>query len=623
MIERPQAGSRVPPARSKKRVLLVDDDRDFAIAHAKLLGLSDYDVAVAHDADQALEMSRRFEPQVALLDIRLGKSSGLDLIEPLTEDRPGLMTIMLSGYAGVDEAVAAVRRGAYDFLRKPVHPEELLAILERCFEKIQLETAKEKAEEALRRSEARLARAQRIAKIGHWEWDEIENRQVLANAVVNEIWGTPQGGLLASMEEYLARVHPDDRERVEKAMEDIHESGSEYELDYRIVRDDGEVRYLLEHGQFELDPEGTLLRSVGTVQDITELKRVEQKLFQAQKTELVGQLSGGIAHDFNNHLGVILGNLELLAEEAGDNETMRDHLRWAIDATESAATLTRRLLAFSRQQALNPEATAVNALMVKLLELARPSLGEAVKIDTTLAPDLWPALVDPAQLDAALLNLLMNARSAMGQGGQVSIVTRNCTFVGNDEDQEAPPAGDYIMLSVTDTGAGMPPEVAEHVFEPFFTTKDSPRVSGLGLSMVHGFVQQSGGHIRIHSEVGQGTTFRIYLPRATEDAAAQERPAPKPISVSDGQVVLVVEDDPNLRDLAVRMIESLGYRVREAADAKSALEILAEAADIDLLFTDIMLPGGMSGAELAREARRVRGDLAIVLTSGYAGGIPL
>jgi PAS domain S-box-containing protein len=620
VIEGSQSGERHPSETSKRRILLVDDDRDFALAHAKLLGLEGYEVAVARDEAEALEALRRSDPQVALLDVRLEKSSGLDLIAPMTDVRPGLITIMLSGYAGVDEAIASVRRGAYDFLRKPVHPEELLAALDRCFEKIRLEQDKEKAEKALRRSEARLARAQRIAGIGHWEWDLGEDRELFVSPESHDIWGSRRGALFAGPAEFLATVHPEDRHRVEEVLDEALQDGRDYETDYRILREDGEVRFVLEHGQFEPDLEGKPAHLVGTVQDITELKRVEQQLSQAQKSEMVGQLAGEIAHDFNNHLGVILGNLELLAEEVGGNESLRGHLHWAINATDSAATLTRRLLAFSRQQVLSPETTAVNQLVVRLIDLARPSLGETVAIETLLAPDLWPALVDPRQLEAALLNLLLNARWAMGQGGQVSIVTRNCTFADDEDDQESVPVGDHIMLSVTDTGAGMPPEVVEHVFDPFFTTKDAPQASGLGLSMVQGFVQQSGGHIKIHSEVGQGTTFRIYLPRGQEEAVDEERPPPEPGSASDGKTILVVEDDPNLRDLAVRAIKSLGYRVREAATAQAALEILAATEEIDLLFTDIMLPGGMSGAELANEARRLHGDLAILLTSGYTGG---
>lgn len=355
--------------------------------------------------------------------------------------------------------------------------------------------------------------------------------------------------------------------------------------------------------------------------DITQRKAAEEQLRQAQKMEALGQLTGGIAHDFNNLLAIILGNLELLDEQLFNDPSSQDLVHRAFSAVQRGATLIRRLLAFSRQQPLQAQSTDLNKLIADMIDLLRLTLGETIQVQATLARDLWPVRVDATQLENAVLNLAVNARDAMPQGGRFSIATANLAF---EEDYYIAPSpsvhpGQYVLLAVNDTGTGMAPEVIEHAFEPFFTTKRVGKGSGLGLSMVYGLVKQSGGHVVIDSEIGKGTTIKIYLPRAQQAAVYMtEIKAAEPLQQGKAETILVVEDDPAVRQLAVNMLRSLGYLTLEAGSARSALKILAEKPQVVLLFTDVVLPDGMNGIELAREAWRRRPDLEVLFTSGYS-----
>jgi len=354
------------------------------------------------------------------------------------------------------------------------------------------------------------------------------------------------------------------------------------------------------------------------LRDLTDIKRAEAQLLQAQKMEAVGQLTGGVAHDFNNLLTVVIGNLELAIASGSTSSPLDDILADALAAAEKGAALTHRLLAFSRQQPLKPVHTDLNAIVAGMIEMLRRTLGEDIEIEVKLNDHLWPELADTNQVENALLNLAINARDAMPTGGKLTIEALNASL---DEAYAARNAdvqpGDYVLLAITDTGTGMPPEVVERVFEPFFTTKEDRMGSGLGLSMIYGFAKQSGGHVKVYSEVGHGTTVRLYLPRAT----SAEPPAPDdrvPLEGSGGnEAILVVEDDASVRKLVVENLRRLGYRVLEAADGAAALKILRGGAIIDLLFTDVVLPGGMTGRELADETRCLRPGLRVLFTSGY------
>jgi PAS domain S-box-containing protein len=354
------------------------------------------------------------------------------------------------------------------------------------------------------------------------------------------------------------------------------------------------------------------------------LEQTRAALVQAQKMETVGQLTGGIAHDFNNLLTAILGGATLLERRAGerldaDGRRLLSSIR---QAAGRAAELTHRLLAFSRRQTLAPRPTDLNRLVAGMSELLRRTLGEAVAVETVLAGGLWPCLVDANQLENAVLNLAVNARDAMPDGGRLTIETANAYL---DEAYAATHAevapGQYVMVAVSDSGTGMAPEVLARVFEPFFTTKPEGRGTGLGLAQVYGFVKQSGGHIKAYSELGQGTTVKVYLPRHAGEGGAEERregPSYAELPRGRGEAVLVVEDHEEVRDYAVNALAHLGYRVLEAPDARAALDLLAREPGVALLFTDVGLPSGMNGRKLAEEATRRAPGLLVLFTTAYA-----
>ncbi|WP_202049909.1 ATP-binding protein [Microvirga mediterraneensis] len=358
------------------------------------------------------------------------------------------------------------------------------------------------------------------------------------------------------------------------------------------------------------------------VEEVAERLKAEEALRQAQKMEAVGQLTGGIAHDFNNLLTIIVGNIELIQRRLPEgNERLERAADHAMEATRRAATLTQRLLAFSRRQPLDPKPIDANKLVAGMSELLRRTLGETVMLETVLAGGLWRSQADPNQLENAILNLAVNARDAMPDGGKLTIETANARL---DEAYvealaEPVPPGQYVQVSVSDTGTGMDEATMERVFEPFFTTKEVGKGTGLGLSQVYGFVRQSNGYVRIYSELGEGTTIKIYLPRLIgSDEEPAEVPAKRPaMTKGSGETILVVEDEPALRAYAVEALRDLGYRVLEAANGREALAAAERHPEIALLFTDVVLAGGMNGRALADEVKRRKPDLPVLYTTGY------
>ncbi len=394
-----------------------------------------------------------------------------------------------------------------------------------------------------------------------------------------------------------------------------------YEHEGWRVRKDGSLFWAGAVVNAIRDPAGQLLGFAKITRDLTERRIAEERLRQAQKMEALGQLVGGVAHDFNNLLTAISGNIETLQRrlptDADDN--LQRLAKAAMHATSRGALMTSRLLAFSRRQPLEPKSVSVNSLIAGMSEILHQTLGETVQIETVLAAGLWAILVDANQLENALLNLAVNARDAMPHGGKLTIEAAN-TYL--DEAYSAiaeVPAGQYVGLFVSDTGTGMTPEVASNAFDPFFTTKEIGQGTGLGLSQVYGFIKQSGGYVKIYSEIGAGTTVKIYLPRyVLTDRATEVEPAAMSIPQANGETVLVVEDDADVRSALVEILAELGYRVIEAPNGPCALRQLDAHPEIRLLLTDIGLPGGMNGRQLANEALQRKQGLKVLFASGYA-----
>jgi PAS domain S-box-containing protein len=381
-------------------------------------------------------------------------------------------------------------------------------------------------------------------------------------------------------------------------------------------RSDGSV-FDIENRAFAI-PWGGATAVGAMITDVTDQRRLEEQLRQSQRLEAIGQMTGGVAHDFNNLLTVILGNAEILEDRLESEPLLRRLAGLTRTAAERAAELTSRLLAFSRRQPLNPRAVDIDVLLSELRPLLRRAMGEAIELKTVCARGLWHALVDAAQLESALLNLAVNARDAMPNGGRLTIEASNVDVDDTeiDIDQEMAP-GRYVLVAVADNGVGMDEATRLRAFDPFFTTKDVGKGSGLGLSMVYGFVKQSDGHVRIYSEPGQGTVVKLYLPMSREAEQGVERPSVVAESPGGTERILVVEDDDMVREQVIAHLRALGYDVLSARDGIEAIEALRRTPDVRLLFTDMVMPRGINGRELAEEALRLQPDLAVLYTSGY------
>jgi PAS domain S-box-containing protein len=736
-----------------RRVLVVDDDLDFADGLAAVLELNGFEVATAHDIATALKQAEQRPPDMAVLDICIGAESGIDLLNSLLTQFPALPCVMATAHAELDTAIRAVKSGAYDYLRKPLHAEELLAVLARCDETLRLREEAASAQHAARRERGFLFDAIESIADGFALYDS-DDRLVLHNRRLEEIIEgaedamnpgakfediVRQGVVSGSIRAAEGRVEEYVQERLERhrnprgPFEIETGSGRLLRIEERITADGGRVclysdvtarrhveqalvesenrfkdmvanvpgvvfqlemnregkptfRYVspsavsllgidteqvvsdsslwfdlvhpadraglnasLLHSARDMEPwtwEGRLVLKSGSawwcqgaarpkrlsngntlwngiILDVTERKELEEQLLQSQRMKVVGQLSGGIAHDFNNLMLAAMLNIETARDAAALSEESERHLDNALNSLASAKELTQRLLAFSRQQPLDPRPTDINQLVDEIADLVRRTSGGEIVIEERFEERLGKAMVDPRQLESALINIALNARDAMPGGGRLTIATQNVELSESYTDtlDEVEP-GEYIMVAMTDTGTGMTPEVAERAFEPFFTTKEVGEGSGLGLSMVYGFLKQSAGHVSLDSQSGKGTTITLYLPRAAEEAgrrqpaAAQQRE-----SMPRGhETIMVVEDEPSVRAVVVQLLKNLGYTVIEAEDGIEALDRLEEAGDIDMLFTDIVLPGGMTGKDVAAEVLRRQPGVRLLYTSGYAAG---
>ncbi|GJE43066.1 PAS domain-containing protein [Methylobacterium soli] len=503
-------------------------------------------------------------------------------------------------------------------------------------------TAVERArgEHALRESEARLRELNETLEVQvearSAERDRLWNlsQDMLARAdytgmmsAVSPAWTQVLGW---SERELLSRgyatfMHPDDEPPTLEAIGRMATTGRPARFENRIATRDGGFKHI----EWTVAPERDGVNFIAVGRDLSdakareaELAMAQEALRQSQKMEAVGQLTGGLAHDFNNLLAGISGSLELMQTRMSQgrfNDVDR-YLAAAQGASKRAAALTHRLLAFSRRQTLDPKPTDANRLVSGIQELVQRTVGPQILIEVVGASGAWPALVDPSQLENALLNLCINARDAMPDGGRITIETANKWLDERAARQQDMPPGQYLTLSVTDTGTGMPPEVIERVFEPFFTTKPLGEGTGLGLSMIYGFAQQSGGQVRIYSEVGKGTTVSIYLPRHYGEFDAEEVHAPPAMlpRAEQGETVLVVDDEPTVRMLVTDILEDLGYTAIEAGDSVAGLKVLQSDVRIDLLVTDVGLPGGMNGRQMADAARVSRPALQVLFITGYA-----
>ncbi len=493
------------------------------------------------------------------------------------------------------------------------------------------------------------------AIIGTWFWDLPTDRFTI-DAAFADSFGLDQalGRTGLPLEQIIATVHPEDRDGLIGAINEVIARGGAYAHQYRVRRRDGKYYWIEANGRVDFAEDGTPSSFPGVLIDVEERRAVEAErdraismlralndgleqrvsertaellkaqdaLRQSQKMEAVGQLTGGLAHDFNNLLAGISGSLELMERRLsqGRGNELDRYLSAAQGAVKRAAALTHRLLAFSRRQTLDPKPTDIDRLIAGLEDLIKRTVGPAVDIEVVEASGTWKTLVDPSQLENAVLNLCINARDAMPDGGRITIRTENTRLDARGADENGLPEGEYVCLRITDTGTGIPADVLDKVFEPFFTTKPLGQGTGLGLSMIYGFAQQSGGKVEISSEQNAGTTVSIFLPHHILDGEIEDERVDTrtPGGARAQETVLVVDDEPTVRMLISDVLQEFGYTVIEAADSATGLKILQSDVGIDLLVSDVGLPGGMDGRQMADAARQSRPGLKVLFVTGYA-----
>ena len=479
---------------------------------------------------------------------------------------------------------------------------------------------RDQASTALRDSEERLRRALDAARMGVWVWS-VETNALTWDDNLRRLYGLAPGQPVGRYEDFLSRVHPDDRDRVHHAVGRALESGAGLDYEFRIVLPDGRIRWIQDHGELRRDDAGQPVSLTGICTDVTDRKVSEERLRQAHRMESIGRLAGGVAHEANNQMSVVLGSSEFILGRNDVPEPVRADVEFIQKAAERTAAVTAQLLAFSRRQVLRMEVLDLNAVIQKWEPVLRRVMGEDCGVVLRLAPDLGTVRADPGQLEQVLLNLALNARDAMPRGGRITVETfpaELTTAYAEARPGTSIHAGHYVVLAISDTGHGMDRETLSHVFEPFFTTKGVGQGTGLGLSTVYGIVKQSNGYIWVYSEPGQGTTFKIYFPVRT-GPAAETRPAPITAKASLGARILLVEDESSVRNIMRRTLEQAGYTVYEAGTTEEALALLAGGKDVNLVLTDVILPGG-GGQQLADYIAQEHPGIPVLFTSGYTDG---
>jgi PAS domain S-box-containing protein len=630
--ERRSGGAEAPDLEAplKARILIVDDDERNAFAAVQALAELGHELIVARSGEEALRRLLTEEFALILLDLHMPGMDGYETAELIrsrkrTASTPIVfLTAIFRDEAHVFQAYSA---GAVDVVFKPVDPfilKSKVTVLVDLYlktEEIKRQSAyqqwlldeharvkaeKAHAERALRRTEARQeAIMKSLPIVIHSRSIEPPFAPQFVSDAVEEITGFPARRFVDEAGFGSSRIHPDDLETVVQRISAAAKTGR-YSVEFRWLCADGQYKVLQDQGVVAPSEDGEAREIFGVILDATDRRSLEEQLAQARKMEAVGQLTGGVAHDFNNLLTVVLGNIDIMARKPEDDDRRARRIDAVRQAAERGRDLTKQLLAFSRRQHLNPISLDINALIAGFAPLMRQAVGEAVTLDLLLAEEALCAHADPTQLETALLNLAVNARDAMPDGGVLSIATRGEKH--------------HVVIEIRDTGVGMSPEVCQRVFEPFFTTKEVGRGSGLGLSQVYGFVRQSEGEVHLHSTPGQGTTFSLRLPATEAPAIRAEAEPSRPALIKGGhERILVVEDDPTVLTLTLDMLTGLGYQVITATNASDALEILQSDAKLDLLFSDVVMPGGISGVSLARTARDLRPRLRVLLTSGFVG----
>ena len=458
--------------------------------------------------------------------------------------------------------------------------------------------------------------AGRITRFGGW-YADMETNQVKWSNMVAKIHGKPLG-FSPTLEQGLSFYIPEHQARIKELFTACYEQGTPYDVELQIINSAGEPLWIRTSGEAVRNSKGKIIGVHGAFQDISDRIELENRLRQSQKLEAVGQLTGGVAHDFNNLLTVVIGNSQILTETLDESNKLKPLAEMILQAGYRGAELTQSLLAFARKQPLDPKSVSIKELIQQLWPLLERALGAEISIQFLAKDNLQQVMVDPGQFENALLNLTLNAKDAMPDGGRIVIEAHNTHLPDKYAENHQIAAGEYVVLAISDSGCGIPADKLHRVFEPFYTTKAKDKGTGLGLAMVYGFIKQSNGHVNIYSERQQGTTVRLYLPIANNKDLSTSNFKPTITDLQSGdEYILVVEDDPLVRDYVVSQLSDLGYQIISAVDGNQAMEILQSEQIIDLLLTDVVLPEGLNGRQIAEQAAKLRPTLRVLYTSGY------
>ena len=636
------------PGVSERAIILAPRSRDSQIARI-LLEEAGFGAFIARDVahlcqELALGAGLAIIADEALHGANINALMGLMESQPPWSDMP----IVLLTRHGRPEQNPSTRLGTHlgnvTFLERPFHPATLVSLVTTALRGRRRQYEARARMEDILESEQRLQNALKAGRLGSWQLDT-DDLMLTCSAISKSHYGRADDERF-TFDDWLGSVFIEDQPAMQVALHNSLQTGDDYIIEYRNIWPDGSINWVDVRARAIRDQQGRVCSLVGVTSDISErkhgevqlhrlnesleqqveertsqLRHNEEALRQSQKMEAVGQLTGGIAHDFNNMLTGIIGSLELLRRRLsrGRTEDLDSLIDLGVTSANRAAALTHRLLAFSRQQSLDSKPVHMNRLVDSMGELIHRSLNESIRLDMQLDEQLWTAEADPNQLESVLLNLVLNARDAMPEGGRLIVTTYNQrldkSFTNAHENLQP---GEYVVLSVSDTGCGMPQSVINRAFDPFFTTKPIGQGTGLGLSMIYGFSKQSHGHVAIQSEVSVGTTVRLYLPRFPGEEEQDEQAYQSNVPYAKaGETVLIVEDDQAVRVLVSEVLSELGYAFVQAGDAHSAVPILESAQRIDLMISDVGLPG-MNGRQLAQIGRQLRPALKVLFITGYA-----
>jgi hypothetical protein len=604
------------------KILLVEDNADDAKMALRELKRAGFEVASQRvDTEAAFLEKLDHNLDFILSDYTMPEFDGLRALELLNKSGMEIPFIIVSGSIGEDIAVEAMKRGAADYLLKD-RMARLGPAVHHALEQKRLRQERQQAQVALRASEERFRQFAENIQEACWIAAADQSAMLYISPAYEKIWGRSCRSLYERPSSFIESIHEEDRAQALTAVQALNR-GEDFDLEHRIIRPDGQIRWIHARGTAIRNEAGAIYRVAGIAEDITRRKETERQLRQAQKMESIGQLAGGVAHDFNNLLSIIGGNLELFLMTTENIDPQgKEYLSDIAHAADRAAALNRQLLTFSRSEAMEMQLLDLNDLTASFTKMLRRIVGEHIRVQNDFAPTPPPIKADPGMVEQVLMNLAVNARDAMPNGGSLIIGTE-ILVIGEIHAKLDPRrrAGHFACLSVRDTGTGIAPENMSRIFEPFFTTKGVGKGTGLGLATVFGIAEQHQGWVEVSSEVGLGTIFRVFFPLSAEDIPAPNLTIGQKVS-GGTEKVLVVEDERGVRNVVVQTLVNHGYAVVEADTAISAQKIWTEHdGQFDLVITDMVMPGGLSGLELIELLRLQKPGLKAMLTSGYSADL--